>query len=397
VVRLLSSLTIKTSLAKKALKELRLRVLSAESGFIPGKSTDAVAPPTKTLSMPSILDATYLGGNNGISHLKGLALDSNGTVYATGYTESAEFPGVTSASEDNIVIGYDSFFAILDNGLSTVSATYLGGSGSDIGNGIAVMSGGFGEITYIVGSTSSPDFPEIMRISADNAFAGASEAFVVKLSSFANTPIFDLEYILNAVDTCFPFCPPPLLIAIKGLILTAIGQVSVGSKLRAASTLQELINSTRQFIASGTFPRELGTELIQLAGQVQADLTENLEIACSNLGNNRFHFFPDIDSFKFRGMENEVVTITLDLDPEGENEAENATLILSKFIPGAIFEITRAKVPNLTITALRADGNHRITIVEQPFHSNGFIGDYCLTIESESGSPAELIPTWFVE
>src|SRR6185369_13319586 len=58
--------------------------------------------------------------------------------------------------------------------------TFLGGSGSDGGSGIAVDGSG---AAYVAGSTGSPDFGFGGAPGFDQSFNGAYDAFVVKLAA----------------------------------------------------------------------------------------------------------------------------------------------------------------------------------------------------------------------
>ncbi len=101
--------------------------------------------------------ATYLGGSGDDSG-RGIAVDGSGTAYVMGRTESTSFP-VTPGAAQAIYGGgiFDAFVAKLNTeGTNFVYATYLGGSVGDQGNGIAVDGGG---AAYITGATSSTNFP----------------------------------------------------------------------------------------------------------------------------------------------------------------------------------------------------------------------------------------------
>ena len=64
------------------------------------------------------------------------------------------------------------------DGSRLLYATYLGGSGEEMIRSIAF--GPEGSI-YLVGNTSSPDFPVTARAAQGTFGGGASDAFVVKL------------------------------------------------------------------------------------------------------------------------------------------------------------------------------------------------------------------------
>ena len=99
--------------------------------------------------------STYLGGSS-VEFGYGIAVDSVGNAYVTGYTGSSDFPTM-SPLQPNAGGGGDAFVTEINpSGSALVYSTYLGGSGSDSGNGIAVDSAGS---AYVTGQTYSSDFP----------------------------------------------------------------------------------------------------------------------------------------------------------------------------------------------------------------------------------------------
>jgi hypothetical protein len=112
---------------------------------------------------PVLTYSTYLGGSAG-DFGTAIATDSSGSVYVTGLTYSPDFPTMNPLQPDCNNCSYngevpdtDVFVAKLNpSGSALVYSTYLGGSGSDAGNGIAVDAAGD---AYVTGSTGSADFP----------------------------------------------------------------------------------------------------------------------------------------------------------------------------------------------------------------------------------------------
>lgn len=116
--------------------------------------------------------STYLGGG-GVDQGIGIAVDGSGTAYVTGYTTSTNFPTklpiqAKSGGQSDAFVS-----AISPDGSSLVYSTYLGGRGTDRGQGIAVDNVGR---AFITGYTVSTNFP------TTNAFqshlAGNQDAFV---------------------------------------------------------------------------------------------------------------------------------------------------------------------------------------------------------------------------
>jgi hypothetical protein len=125
----------------------------------------------------SLVYSTYLGGT-GADTGYGIAVDGSGNAYVTGYTFSSNFPTTDNAYDRIFEGGYTDVFVTKLNpsGSSLVYSTYLGGSGRDSGNGIAVDS--IGDV-YVTGSTMSSDFPT--TTGAFNRTCRGSDAFVAKL------------------------------------------------------------------------------------------------------------------------------------------------------------------------------------------------------------------------
>jgi hypothetical protein len=127
----------------------------------------------------ALVYSTYLGGSNE-DYGTGIALDASGDAYVTGYTNSTDFP-VQNALQAENAGGYDAFVAELSaDGAFLIYSTYRGGSGDDIGTGIAVDSSGN---AYISGYTASPDFPVTPGALQTNYGGGDHDGFVVKFNS----------------------------------------------------------------------------------------------------------------------------------------------------------------------------------------------------------------------
>jgi len=133
----------------------------------------------------SLVYSTYLGGSGG-DRGYGIAVDSQGNAYVTGLTRSTNFP-TQNAYQGSNRGDRDAFVTKLNpQGNSLVYSTYLGGSGMDVGNGIAVDSSGN---AYVTGKTESTDFP------TQNAYqgrygGGTYDAFVTKLSPQGNSLVY---------------------------------------------------------------------------------------------------------------------------------------------------------------------------------------------------------------
>ena len=148
----------------------------------------------------TLLYSTYLGGT-GEDGGSGIAVDTFGNTYVTGYTNSSGFPGTSGSSIQSTYGGgtYDAFVTKLNAaGTALVYATYLGGSGIDVGRGIAVDQAGQAYVTGVIRSTSG--FPGITGSSIQSTHAGGVEdAFVTKLNA-AGTQLLYSTYLGGSGD-----------------------------------------------------------------------------------------------------------------------------------------------------------------------------------------------------
>jgi hypothetical protein len=112
----------------------------------------------------ALVYSTYLGGSASDVG-SSIALDPLGYTYVAGYTFSTDFPLVNPLQR---LLGgaSDAFVAkFVPGGTSLVYSTYLGGVGTDQGEGIAVDAAGY---AYVAGSTASADFPITSSASQTN-------------------------------------------------------------------------------------------------------------------------------------------------------------------------------------------------------------------------------------
>lgn len=86
---------------------------------------------------------------------KGIAVDGSGNVYVTGETSSTDFP-TTNASQGINAGTADAFVAKFSTSGTRLYSTYLGANNYDTGNGIVADTAGN---AYVTGQTASPDFP----------------------------------------------------------------------------------------------------------------------------------------------------------------------------------------------------------------------------------------------
>jgi hypothetical protein len=136
----------------------------------------------------ALVYSTYLGGSSGDGGA-GIAVDSAGNAYVTGWTMSADFPTVNPIQAAYGGGGSDTFVTEVNAaGSALVYSTYLGGSGyyyGDQGNAIAVDSAGN---AYVTGETDSTDFPTANPL--QSTLAGYWDAFVTKLNPAGSALVY---------------------------------------------------------------------------------------------------------------------------------------------------------------------------------------------------------------
>jgi uncharacterized repeat protein (TIGR01451 family) len=129
------------------------------------------------LIIDPILEYSTYLGGSGDDYANAIALDSAGNIYVAGETSSPDFPTVAPFLSTGS--GSDAFVAKINAaGTALIYSTYLGGSATDYARGIAVDSVGN---VYVAGTTFSTDFPTASPIRA--ASGGGADVFVAKLNA----------------------------------------------------------------------------------------------------------------------------------------------------------------------------------------------------------------------
>jgi Beta-propeller repeat len=139
--------------------------------------------------------STYLGGS-GSDVAQGIAVDRAFNAYVTGGTSSTGFPTMNPV-QPAYGGGDDDAFVTKINpaGSALIYSTFLGGSGSDESQGVAVDRAGN---AYVTGSTSSNNFPTTNPLQA--AFGGEDDAFVTKIDPTGSPLIYSTYLGGNGSD-----------------------------------------------------------------------------------------------------------------------------------------------------------------------------------------------------
>jgi hypothetical protein len=162
------------------------RDFPTKNAFQPASGGNADTFVTKINAAGSALVySTYLGGTD-TDLGRGIAVDSLGNAYVTGFTTSVDFPTKNAFQTANAG-NYDAFVTKLSPGGSTLAySTYVGGTGEEQCYSVAVDSAGN---AYITGETTSTDFPTKNPIQPTYG-GGFNDAFVTKIAGGGNALIY---------------------------------------------------------------------------------------------------------------------------------------------------------------------------------------------------------------
>lgn len=177
---------------------------STRSTNFPGVSGGAIQPSLRgsddvfvsklNAAGSALVYSTYLGGSaSDIGHA--IAVDNLGNAYVTGSTDSPTQPGpgnipfpLVGALQPSFGLIGDAFVTKLNAaGNALVYSTYLGGSGTDRGYGIALDGAGS---AYVTGHTNSLNFPIAAAFQPAHGSPGSYDAFVSKINAAGNALVY---------------------------------------------------------------------------------------------------------------------------------------------------------------------------------------------------------------
>lgn len=125
----------------------------------------------------ALMYSTFVGGASGDDGYA-IAIDQAGNAYVTGRTNSSDYPLVNPVQGSRVA--FDMFVTEINaSGSALLFSTFVGGSGSESGRGIAIDSSGN---IHIAGESTSTDFPVAKAVQTVN---GGNQDAVVLL--FATT------------------------------------------------------------------------------------------------------------------------------------------------------------------------------------------------------------------
>ena len=165
---------------QRVFRDGKFKISKNQAGLIYGFDVAGYNEKFALVIDPVIEYSVYLQGSDADDNNFGhnIAVDGAGNAYITGYTKSTDFPTKDPRYADLWGLA-DAFVTKINPTGGLAFSTYLGGSGTEIGRGIALDREG---TIYVTGITTSNDFP----ITADGlypALCGPSDAFVSKISN----------------------------------------------------------------------------------------------------------------------------------------------------------------------------------------------------------------------
>jgi hypothetical protein len=171
---------------KRRAESLALQPRNNAHGFadLPSTQTGFVARYNPAAN--KLVFSTYLGGSVE-EYLMGLAVDSAGTVYVSGYTYSRNFPHTADALQPSFGGGVgsfptDGFLSVLSSdGSRLIYSTFLGGSGQTGDCNVALDPAG----NVFVGGDTTSSFPVQHLI---RPYPGSGSLFVLKFSPIPVPP-----------------------------------------------------------------------------------------------------------------------------------------------------------------------------------------------------------------
>jgi hypothetical protein len=158
--------------------------------------TDAFIAKLNPVGM--LVYSTYIGGKAD-DEAMAIAVDTLGSAYITGHTESVDFPTTKGAYRTtcvpvavriaigNICTGGDAFVVkMMPDGSALAYGTYIEGTRFEVGRAIAVDAPGN---AYVAGLTNSLDFPIVRAVQSTNG-GGDFDAFSLKLNTAGTALLF---------------------------------------------------------------------------------------------------------------------------------------------------------------------------------------------------------------
>jgi len=214
---------------------------------------------------PLVLMSSTYLGGSGWDEPNDMALDTAGNAYVTGLTEGRGFPVTAEGQLSPSVGSVNAFVTKIDPSGSLVYSTIFGGSSFENPFAIAVDASG---AAVVAGGTGSADFPAVGGL--QTGLRGPEDAFIVKLSPSGTSLVYSTLFGGSSYDEF-----TDLAVAASGDVYAAGTTMSVDLPIR---------NAMQPSFAGGTFD--------MFAVKLNADLSEVLY--ATYLGGSRDESFPSL-------------------------------------------------------------------------------------------------------
>jgi hypothetical protein len=150
---------------------------------------------SQPLVIDPVLSYSTYLGGSASDSGQGIAVDGSGNAYVTGSTSSTNFP-TANALQSTLAGTVNAFVTKINaNGSALVYSTYLGGGNQDFSYGIAVDGPGN---AYVTGSTSSTNFPTANAL--QSSLGGSTNAFVTEINASASALVYSTYLGGNVID-----------------------------------------------------------------------------------------------------------------------------------------------------------------------------------------------------
>ncbi|HMZ22668.1 MAG TPA: SBBP repeat-containing protein, partial [Blastocatellia bacterium] len=298
----------------------------------------------------ALIYSTYLGGL--LTEVgNAIAVDPLGNAYVTGVTSSTNFPLKNPLQADNRGLNEAFITKYNQQGSDFVYSTYLGGSNSDQGSGIAVNAAG---TAYVAGATSSANFNIQFPLVA---YGGGTDVFVAKILSEPSLTLSPNTLELQAASTAMMTVtisagqPQPVTVTLTSSASNLAG-VPASVTIPANAT-------TADFAVTGVAiggPVTITAALSQALGGATATATVNV------ITSNRF-----INAGSVSVAAGGLATIPIDLISQGNENRVSFSLSLNPaVVPTTPFFTLGADATasgaTLTTVPQQAQGQYGITI-----------------------------------
>jgi hypothetical protein len=227
--------------------------------------------------------STFLGGTQ-VDDGQSVAVDGSGSAYALGFSSSSDFPTTAGAFDSTANGGFDVTLTKLNPaGSALVYSSYLGGSGFDNGNDVAVDGSGS---AYVAGGTGSTDFPTTPG--AFDTTSDGADGFVTKFNAAGSAAVYSTALGGSASDAANGIVLDPagdawLAAASSSADFPVSADAADGSYNGGTDAVLAELNPSGSALLYGTF---LGGSDTDVASDIARDSAGNLYATGSTRSSN---------------------------------------------------------------------------------------------------------------